>query len=261
MKLKDFKLKKANNEKISLITCYDYCFAEIINDTDVDCVLVGDSGSMVMHGCPTTVHATTEMMAGMVSAVVKGASDKFIIGDMPFLSYRCGLEKTMDCVDRLMKAGANAIKLEGVEGNHKLIKHIIESGVPIVGHIGLTPQSVNGFGGYVVQGRDQKNAERLLQEIKKLEELGCIAAVLECVPSELSKNMSEAVSIPTIGIGAGANTDGQVLVLQDMLGMNKNSKMKFLRKYLNLYDEVKSAINKYSRDVKEITFPNENESF
>ncbi|MCP4177566.1 MAG: 3-methyl-2-oxobutanoate hydroxymethyltransferase [bacterium] len=261
MKLKDFKLKKVNNEKISLITCYDYSFAEIINDTDIDCVLVGDSGSMVMHGYPTTVHATTDMMADMVSAVSKGAKDKFIIGDMPFLSYRSGLRKTMDCVDRLMKAGAHAVKLEGVEGNKKLIRHIIESGVPVMGHIGLTPQSVNAFGGYVVQGRDQENADRLIKEIKLLEELGCFGVVLECIPADLAEKMSKAVTIPTIGIGAGFNTDGQVLVLQDMLGMKKDLNMKFLRKYLNLYDEVKSAINKYNRDVKDVTFPNKNECF
>jgi 3-methyl-2-oxobutanoate hydroxymethyltransferase len=261
MKLKDFKIKKVNNEKISLITCYDYSFAEIINDTDIDCILVGDSGSMVIHGYPTTVHATTEMMAEMISAVAKGAPDKFIVGDMPFLSFRSGLKKAMKCIDSLMKAGANAVKLEGVEGNEKLIKHIIASGVPVMGHIGLTPQSVNGFGGYVIQGRDKENADRLIKEIKLLEKLGCFGVVLECIPADLAEAMSKAVTIPTIGIGAGNRTDGQVLVLQDMLGMNKNLNMKFLRKYLNLHDEVKSAINKYNKDVKEVTFPNKNECF
>ena len=262
MKVKDLKKRKMDQRKISMITCYDYTFASIINETDVDCVLVGDSGSMIMHGASSTVHATVDEIADMIKGVAKGVdSGKFIIGDMPFLSNRRGLEFAIDTVDKFIKAGANMVKLEGVDGNQEIIKHIIGSGVPVMGHIGLTPQSINALGGYFVQGKLAEDAEKLLSEAKELAELGCCSVVLECVPAELAKFITESIDIPTIGIGAGRFTDGQVLVLQDMLGMFKNLNPKFVRRYLNGFDIMKNALNEYHRDVADSTFPNVDESF
>ena len=262
MKVKDLKKRKVDQRKISMVTCYDYTFASIINETDVDCVLVGDSGSMIMHGASSTVHATVDEIADMIKGVAKGIdSRKFIIGDMPFLSNRRGLEVAIDTVDKFIKAGANMVKLEGVDGNQEIIKHIIGSGVPVMGHIGLTPQSINALGGYFVQGKLAEDAEKLLSEAKELAELGCCSVVLECVPSELAKLITESIDIPTIGIGAGRFTDGQVLVLQDMLGMFKDLNPKFVRRYLNGFDIMKNALNEYHRDVADSTFPNVDESF
>jgi len=261
MNVQDFKSKKNKNQKISMITCYDYTFARIIDETDIDCVLVGDSGSMIMHGAPSTVHATVEMMAVLTKAVSFGINDKFIIGDMPFLSYRSDLDSAMKAVDLLMKSGANAIKLEGVNGNEKLIEHIVESGVPVMGHIGLTPQSVNAFGGYRVQGKNSKKADKMIKDAKKLESLGCFGMVLECIPSPLAKKISESVSIPTIGIGAGPDTDGQVLVLQDMLGMNDGMKPKFVRHYLKGFELIHSAVNSFHKDVVNAKYPLKDESY
>ena len=200
MNVNDFKIKKNNSQKVSVITCYDYTFARIIDNTDIDCVLVGDSGSMIMHGYPSTVHASVDMMVVLTQAVSRGLKNKFIIGDMPFLSNRCGLKAAMKTVDLLMKAGAHAVKLEGVDGNEKIIEHIVKSGVPVMGHIGLTPQSVNAFGGYSVQGKNSKKAEKLIKDAKKLESLGCFGMVLECIPSGLGKIITDSVSISTIGI-------------------------------------------------------------
>jgi len=261
MNVQDFKSKKKKNQKISMITCYDYSFARIIDETDVDCVLVGDSGSMIMHGAPSTVYATVEMMAALTKAVSSGIKNKFILGDMPFLSYRSGLDSAMRAVDLLMKSGANAIKLEGVNGNESLIEHIVNSGVPVMGHIGLTPQSVNAFGGYRVQGKNSKKADKMIKDAKKLESLGCFGMVLECIPSPLAKKITESVSIPTIGIGAGPDTDGQVLVLQDMLGMADGMKPKFVRHYLKGFELIQSAVNDFHTDVVNAKYPLKDESY
>ena len=261
MNINDFKIKKGKRQKVSVITCYDYSFAKIIDNTDVDCVLVGDSGSMIMHGFPSTVHATTDMIAIMIQAVSRGIKDKFIIGDMPFLSNRSGLKTAMKTVDSFMKAGAHAVKLEGVDGNEKIIEHIVESGVPVMGHIGLTPQSVNAFGGYSVQGKNIEKAEKLINEAKKLESLGCFGMVLECIPSELAKTITDSVSISTICIGAGPDTDGQVLVLQDMLGMNNEIKPKFVRHYLNGNELIQKAVNSFHSDVLTQQYPLKEESY
>ena len=261
MNVLDFKIRKNEGQKVSVITCYDYTFAKIIENTDIDCVLVGDSGSMIMHGYPSTVHATTEMMSVLIQAVSRGIKNKFIVGDMPFLSNRCGLKITMKTVDRFMKAGAHAVKLEGVDGNEKIIKHIVESGVPVMGHIGLTPQSVNAFGGYSVQGKNSERAQKLIEEAKKLEALGCFGMVLECIPSGLAKIITDSVSISTIGIGAGADTDGQVLVLQDMLGMNTEIKPKFIRHYLKGSELIHNALNSFHADVLNLQYPLKKESY
>lgn len=260
MKINDFARRKKKGKKISVITCYDYTFAKIIADSNIDVVLVGDSGTMVIHGNKSTVSASVDEIVLMTESVSKGCPDKFIVGDMPFLSYRKGLKDTMDNIHLLMKAGANAVKLEGCKGNEDLIRHIVDSGIPVMGHLGLTPQAINTLGGYYVQGKLKCDAEQILNDAKKLEEMGCFSLVIECVPTELAKIITEEISIPTIGIGAGNYTDGQVLVLQDMLGMF-DLKLKFVRHYMDGYNLIRNALNQYSEDVKNKDFPLENESF
>ncbi|MCF7790613.1 MAG: 3-methyl-2-oxobutanoate hydroxymethyltransferase [Victivallales bacterium] len=262
MKINEFIQRKQSGQKISMITCYDYTFAGIINETDIDSVLVGDSGTMIMHGSKTTTEATVDEISFMIKGVSRAIdNNKVIVGDMPFLSYRKGLKFAMNTVDAFVRSGANIVKLEGVEGNQKIIKHIIGSGVPVMGHIGLTPQSINALGGYFVQGKLEKDAEKLLEQAKELSDLGCCSIVLECVPSELARIVTETVDIPTVGIGAGPNTDGQVLVLQDMLGMFKDLKPRFVRRYLDGFQLVKDALNHYHREVAESVFPDSKESF
>lgn len=253
--------KKKNNEKISMVTCYDYSFAQIINETDIDCILVGDSGSMLMHGLPNTVHADTSMMATHIAAVSRGAPKKFIIGDLPFLSYRKSLTTNMNNVEALMKSGSEALKLEGAIGNLKLISHLVHSGVPIMGHLGLTPQSVHTLGGHKVQGREKEAQTQILDHAQRLEDAGCFSLVLECVPSALAKKITESLSIPVIGIGAGPDVDGQVLVLQDLLGFNDGFKPKFLKKYFNANQVFKNVFNDYHKEVVTQTFPTPKESY
>ncbi len=257
----DFTKKKRKGEKITMITCYDYTSAVLTGKTGVDCILVGDSLAMTMHGFETTVSATTEMMALHIAAVARGATDKFIIGDMPFLSYRKALSDNMDAVQQIMQAGAHAVKLEGTAGNVGFIRHLVDSGVPVMGHIGLTPQFVHQLGGYRVQGRDDKAAKQLLQDAKALEEAGCFALVMECVPAPLAKKITESVGIATIGIGAGADTDGQVLVFQDLLGLNTEFRPKFVKQYLGGADLVTGAIDSYVEEVKTGVFPDAAYSF
>ncbi len=255
MKIHDFQKKKLNNEKITMVTCYDHWSARIIDQSDVDCVLVGDSLAMVMHGYSTTVPATIDMMAFHTEAVSRGITEKFIIGDLPFLSYRKNQLQSMEAVQRLMQAGAQAVKLEGVDGNIALIKHVVESGVPVMGHLGMTPQSIHQLGGFKVQGKGEARAKDLLQQARMLEDAGCFSLVLECIPSQLAKTITENLKIPTIGIGAGPYTSGQVLVLQDMLGMQKDFHPKFLKTYLNGFGMIKDALNAYHRDVQQATYP------
>ena len=251
----DFQKKKLNQQKITMITGYDFTFAKIIQKTNIDCVLVGDSLAQVMHGHPTTLKATAQMMALHTAAVVRGLPNKFIIADMPFLSTRKGLKHTMDCVDLVMKAGAQAIKIEGADGHLTLIQHITQSGIPVMGHLGLTPQSIHQLGGPKIQGRKTEQATKILNDAVALENAGCFAVVLECVPSVLAKEISSVLKVPTIGIGAGSDTDGQVLVLQDMLGMNPDFHPKFLKKYLNGSELIINALNSYVTDVEAIKFP------
>ncbi len=257
----DFKKFKREGSPISMITCYDHWSARIIDQTDIDAVLVGDSVSMVMHGYENTTGADLEIMRLHVAAVNRGLNNKFLIADMPFLAHRKGLDRLMDAVDTLIKAGAQAIKIEGANGHLELISHIVNSGVPVMGHLGLTPQSIHQLGGYKVQGKDSKRAEQLLKDAKLLEQAGCFGLVLELVPAQLAKQITDELSIPTIGIGAGPFTSGQVLVLQDLLGVDKEFHPKFLRKYLNGHDLIKEALNKYNEDVKRKLFPDEKESF
>lgn len=259
--IKEFGGKLADRVPITLVTGYDYTSAQIINASTVDAILVGDSAAMVMHGFDTTINATVDMMATHVAAVRRGTPDKVVIADMPFLAHRQNQSCTMTAVDRLMKAGANAVKIEGGRAQIDIIRYIVESGIPVMGHLGLTPQSVHQLGGFKVQGRDQSAEQSILDDSRLLEEAGCFAIVLEMVPAPLAKKVTEQLSIPTIGIGAGPHTSGQVLVFQDLLGMNPNFKPKFLRTYLDGYELIKSALDNYAGDVRSGTFPSPKESF
>jgi 3-methyl-2-oxobutanoate hydroxymethyltransferase len=261
MNVLDFKKRKAERRPITMVTCYDHWSAKIIVQTPIDTVLVGDSVSMVVHGYPSTVHATPEMMEMHVAAVARGLKSKFLVGDMPFLSFRRGPDHALGVVDRLIKAGAQAVKLEGVWGHEETVDQIVRSGVPVLGHIGLTPQSLHQFGGFRVQGRDEEAAQDLLRQAKRLEELGCCSVVLECVPAQVAEAITRALEIPTIGIGAGAQVDGQVLVLQDMLGMSGEFKPKFLRHYLKGEEQVREALRHYHQSVIEGIFPSEEECY
>ena len=261
MTIVDFRHRKASGLPISIVTSYDAWSARIIADSDIDCILVGDSAAMVAHGHNSTIPADISMMATHIAAVRHGAPDALIIGDLPFLSVRMGLPEAVKNIATLMRAGANAVKLEGADDNLELIAHITQSGVPVMGHLGLTPQSVNAFGGYKVQGRKKTDAARLQADAHALEESGCFAIVLEAVPSKLAKRVSDALTIPVIGIGAGAGVDGQVLVLQDLLGLNTQFTPKFVRKFLDGAALIREALNKYHEEVMKKTFPLEKESY
>lgn len=247
--------RKRRQDKIVMVTCYDYTSARIVEQSDVDMILVGDSAAMVMHGHSSTLPIDVEMMAWHVASVRKGAPRKFMVGDLPFLSYRKSMADTMEAVSRLMQAGAEAVKLEGIGGNEHTISHIVESGVPVMGHIGLTPQSVNQLGGFHVQGNNEADRKRLMQEALACQASGCFALVLECVPETLAAEITAALTIPTIGIGAGAQTDGQVLVMQDLLGLNQDFKPRFVRRYLDGNRQWLDAFNRYAADVREGRFP------
>lgn len=261
MNVLDFQALKARHEKIVMLTCYDYTSARIVQDSDIDVILVGDSAAMVMHGYGTTIPADIEMMCRHIESVARGTNSKFIVGDMPFLSFRQCLTDNMRAVASVMKAGAHAVKLEGIEGNAETIAHIVKSGVPVMGHLGLTPQSVNRLGGFRVQGRGDKAAEVLRKEALACEQAGCFALVLECVPETLAAEITAMLSIPTIGIGAGAHTDGQVLVMQDLLGLSSDFKPKFVRRYLDGRRLWREAFNAYASDVKSGQFPAAEESY
>ncbi len=253
----DFSKKKAAHEKISMITCYDYTSAKIIDQTNIDCVLVGDSLAMVMHGCADTTGATLAMMTLHTQAVARGLTNKFIIADMPFMSYRKSLSKSMMAVEKLIQAGAQAVKLEGAGTNLTCIEYIVESGVPVMGHIGLTPQHSHALGGLRVQGKDAAAKNKLLDQAKALEQAGCFAIVLECIPADLAKLITASLQIPTIGIGAGPHTDGQVLVMHDLLGLQASFKPKFLKNYLNGEAVFKESIDRYASEVKACEYPTE----
>jgi 3-methyl-2-oxobutanoate hydroxymethyltransferase len=261
MNVLDFQACKQRHEKIVMLTCYDYTSARIVQDSDIDVILVGDSAAMVMHGYGTTIPADIEMMCRHIESVSRGTKNKFIVGDMPFLSFRQSRTDNMRAVASVMKAGAHAVKLEGIEGNAETIAHIVKSGVPVMGHLGLTPQSVNQLGGFRVQGRGDRAADRLRKEALACQEAGCFALVLECVPDELAAEITQLLQIPTIGIGAGAGTDGQVLVMQDLLGLSSDFKPRFVRRYLDGKRLWRDAFNAYASDVKSGQFPAADESY
>jgi 3-methyl-2-oxobutanoate hydroxymethyltransferase len=257
----DFQKAKTQGQKISMVTCYDSTMAKIVAASSIDCILVGDSLAMTMHGHSDTLVATPELMALHVAAVRRGAPQKFIVGDMPFLAHRGSLDQTLEAVALIMRAGAQALKIEGINGSEQTIAHIVESGVPVMGHLGLTPQSVHQFGGFKVQGTGDEAGPWLLKQAQKLQDAGCFAVVLECVPAPVAKFVTQNLEIPTIGIGAGADTSGQVLVLQDMLGLNVDFKPRFVRHFLEGFELLKGALDQYDRVVKTSEFPLPNESY
>jgi 3-methyl-2-oxobutanoate hydroxymethyltransferase len=259
--VRDFARFKAEHRKISIVTAYDAWSARLVERSNVDAILVGDSAAMVMHGHRTTVPATVAMMALHTAAVARAAGNKFLIADLPFLSYRNGVSSAIRAVGALLRSGAHAVKLEGVDGHEDVIRQIVGSGVPVMGHVGLTPQSVNEFGGFRVQGRDTADAERIARQAHALEELGCFSLVLECVPAPLASRITSELAIPTIGIGAGPCTDGQVLVLQDLWGVAGDGAPRFVRRYVDGDAMLTDALDRYDADVKGSRFPSAAESY
>jgi 3-methyl-2-oxobutanoate hydroxymethyltransferase len=255
MNIVDFSKKKQNNEKISMLTCYDYASARILAQTHIDVLLVGDSVAMTVHGFKTTLSATVEMMRIHTAAVSRGAGDKFIVSDLPFLSYRKSLSQSVSAAQVLMQAGAHAVKLENAAGNLSLIRHLTESGVPVMGHVGLTMQLMHVLGGLKVQGKTPAAAKRIEEDALLLQEAGCFALVIECVPAPLAKAISQSLHIPTIGIGAGPDTDGQVLVYHDALGLNLDFKPKFVRRFVEGYEHIIKGIEEYVQAVQTGEFP------
>lgn len=253
---------KFRKEKISMLTAYDFTTAKMLDAGGIDTILVGDSAANVMAGYDTTLPITLDEMIYHTKSVVRGVKRALVVADLPFGTYQSNADKALDSAIRMMKeSGATAIKIEGGEEIAESVKKIVNAGIPVMGHLGLTPQSIHQFGGYGLRAKQEAEAERLLKDAQLLEELGCFAVVLEKIPAELAKKVTESISIPTIGIGAGVHCDGQVLVYQDMVGMNDGFAPKFLRKYLNLYTEITEAVASYVNDVKTENFPNANESY
>ena len=254
--------KKAAGDKIAMLTCYDATFARLLDDGGVDVLLVGDSLGMVVQGNTTTLPVTLDEVIYHTRAVVRGTRRAQVVGDMPFMSYQTSVEEAMRAAGRLMKeGGAEAVKLEGGAQHAELVRRLVASGIPVMGHIGLTPQSFHQMGGFKVQGRDAQAAERLLADARTLEEAGAYALVLEGIPLEVAARITETVGIPTIGIGAGPHCDGQVLVIYDLLGMNEDFKPKFVRRYENFAVRIRTAVDEYIDEVKTGRFPSEDESF
>lgn len=257
-----FQAMKAEGRKISMLTCYDYSTARLIDEAGVDAVLVGDSLGNVILGYPDTLAVTMDDMIHHGAAVVRGVRDALVVVDMPFMSYQVSVKQAVKNAGRLVKkTGCAAVKLEGGENVADRVRAIVDAGIPVVGHIGLTPQSVNALGGYKVQGRDEKAAVKLMHDARALEKAGAFAIVLECVPAPLAAFISSHVCVPTIGIGAGAGCDGQVLVYQDMLGLYSDMKPRFVRRFAELGEGMRQAFAAYDKAVKDGTFPNESESF
>ncbi|MDG1934661.1 MAG: 3-methyl-2-oxobutanoate hydroxymethyltransferase [Flavobacteriales bacterium] len=253
---------KRNGEKISMLTAYDYTLAKIIDKGGIDVILVGDSASNVMAGHETTLPITLEQMIYHASSVVRAVERALVVVDMPFGSYQGNSKKALSSAIQIMKeSGGHSIKLEGGEEIIESIKRILTAGIPVMGHLGLTPQSIYKFGTYTVRAKQEEEAQKLLADAKLLEKAGCFALVLEKVPAKLSQKVAESINIPVIGIGAGNGVDGQVLVLHDMLGMTHEFNPRFLRRYLNLYDEISGAVRNYVADVKSVDFPNNNEQY
>ncbi len=253
---------KFDNEKISMLTAYDFTTAKMVDAGGVDAILVGDSASNVMAGHETTLPITLDQMIYHAQSVVRGVERALVVVDLPFGTYQSDPQKALDSAVRIMKeSGAHAIKLEGGEEIAESIRRIINAGIPVMGHLGLTPQSIYQFGTYKVRAKEDAEAEKLINDAKLLEELGAFSLVLEKIPATLAEKVTAHISIPTIGIGAGPHCDGQVLVYHDMVGMNKGFSPKFLRRYLDLYEGITGAVSQYVKDVKSVDFPNEKESY
>ena len=253
---------KLNSDKISMLTAYDYTLAKIIDNGGVDVILVGDSASNVMAGHETTLPITIDQMIYHASSVVKAVDRALVVVDMPFGSYQGNSKKALSSAIKIMKeSGGHSVKLEGGNEIIESIERILTAGIPVMGHLGLTPQSIYKFGTYTVRAKQKAEAEKLLQDAKLLEKVGCFALVLEKVPAKLAEKVAKNLTIPVIGIGAGNGVDGQVLVLHDMLGMTHKFNPRFLRRYLNLYDEITGAVESYVSDIKSKNFPNEKEQY
>ncbi|MDE6236881.1 MAG: 3-methyl-2-oxobutanoate hydroxymethyltransferase [Muribaculaceae bacterium] len=253
---------KQRGEKISMLTAYDYSSAKILDQAGIDVILVGDSASNVMAGNVTTLPITLDQMIYHGQSVTKGVNRALVVVDLPFGSYQGNSKEALASAIRIMKeSDAEAVKMEGGAEIRESVERILSAGIPVMGHLGLTPQSINKFGTYNVRAREEEEAQKLIEDAKLLEEIGCFAIVLEKIPAELAKRVSEELTIPTIGIGAGGGTDGQVLVMHDMLGINQGFSPRFLRRYADLAGVMTDAVSRYIEDVKSGDFPNEKESY
>lgn len=253
---------KREGEKISMLTAYDFTMAKIIDQAGIDIILVGDSAGNVMAGYETTVPMTLDHMIYHTSCVVRGVERALVIADMPFMSYQVTPKEALRSAGRMMKeAGAHGVKLEGGKPVVDTVRKIVNAGIPVMGHLGLTPQSIYQFGTYKVRAKEEQEARALLEDAKALEEAGCFALVLEKIPASLAQKVSESISIPTIGIGAGKACDGQVLVMHDMLGLNKEFNPRFLRRYADLDTDITNAVQQYIDDIKSGDFPSEDEQY
>ena len=253
---------KGNGEKISMLTSYDFTSAGIVDKAGIDVILVGDSASNIMAGHETTLPITLDQMIYHASSVIRGVERALVVVDLPFGTYQSDSQAALESAIRIMKeSGSHAVKLEGGKQIKDSIKRIIKAGIPVMGHLGLTPQSIYKFGTYTVRAKEEKEAKQLIEDAYLLEKIGCFAIVLEKVPSNLAKKVAKEISIPIIGIGAGSHVDGQVLVFHDLVGMTKEFNPRFLRRYMNLHDEMINAISNFSDDIKSGSFPNENEQY
>lgn len=253
---------KQRGERIAMLTAYDYSLAKLVDQSGIDVILVGDSASNVMAGHETTLPITLDHMIYHASSVIRAVDRALVVVDLPFGSYQGNAKEALSSSIRIMKeSGGHAVKLEGGKEVASTIERIVSSGIPVMGHLGLTPQSIYKFGTYAVRAKEEAEAEQLLADAKALEQAGCFALVLEKIPAKLAKEVSESIAIPTIGIGAGGDVDGQVLVLHDMLGMNTDFSPRFLRRYLDLAAQIPAAIGQYVDDVKRRDFPNDAESY
>ena len=253
---------KDDAEKISMLTSYDFTLAGIVDKSGIDVILVGDSASNIMAGHETTLPITLDQMIYHASSVIRAVERALVVVDLPFGTYQSDSQAALESAIRIMKeSGSHAVKLEGGKEIKDSIKRIIKAGIPVMGHLGLTPQSIYKFGTYTVRAKEDKEANQLIEDAHLLEKIGCFAIVLEKVPSKLAERVAKEVNIPIIGIGAGGNVDGQVLVLHDLIGMTKEFNPRFLRRYMNLHDEIVNAISNFSDDIKSGDFPNENEQY
>ena len=260
--VKSLQEMKDNSEKISMLTSYDFTLAGIVDKSGIDVILVGDSASNIMAGHETTLPITLDQMIYHASSVIRAVERALVVVDLPFGTYQSDSQAALESAIRIMKeSGSHAVKLEGGKQIKDSIKRIIKAGIPVMGHLGLTPQSIYKFGTYTVRAKEDKEAQQLIEDAHLLEKIGCFAIVLEKVPSKLAERVAKEVNIPIIGIGAGGEVDGQVLVLHDLIGMTKEFNPRFLRRYMNLHDEIINAVSNFSNDIKSGDFPNENEQY
>ena len=260
--INDFQKLKDNNEKIAMLTAYDYSTAKVLDEAEIDGILVGDSLAMVALGYENTYNITIDEMLIFIKAVARGAKNSFIIGDMPFMSYNLSVEQGLENAGKMIASGANAVKIEGCnEHILALTKRLVESGIPVLAHLGLTPQLLNTLGGYKIQGKTFEQAECILECAKKLQGAGAFAVVLELIPTETAEYITKKLDIPTIGIGAGVNCDGQIVVTDDILGKFTDFAPKFVKKFANLHEIMLDGVRKYSQEVKDLEFPSKKESF